>query len=180
MPFQTFNRPAQGGKRPGAGRSIKEQAAQKRLEFGGRLEDIFAAKWANANFVTLILSIREARTLRGRRRRRRLILLGGFASSFESPEHRLRVERLASDADAGGVEDGVRNGRGSGSRRGLPGAARRNKLAVRGLAIRVDQKGVDLRNVPDVDGRIGQPVDRGHALGVKSYSLVKCPTHGLH
>ena len=29
MPFQTFNRPAHGGKRPGAGSSIKEQAAQR-------------------------------------------------------------------------------------------------------------------------------------------------------
>ena len=48
------------------------------------------------------------------------------------------------------------------------------------LPSRVDQKGVDLRNVPDVDGRIAQPVDRGHALGVKSHSLVKCPAHGLH
>src|ERR1051325_7222981 len=87
---------------------------------------------------------------------RRLILLGGLASNFESPEHRRRVERLATDADAGGIEDGVRNGRGSGPCRGFPCAARRNKLAVRGLAIRIDQKSVDLWNVPDVDRRIGQ------------------------
>src|ERR1044072_4998108 len=107
-------------------------------------------------------------------------LLGGFASGLESREHGLRVGRLATDPDGRGVEDGVRNGRGSGPRRGLPGAARRNKLAVRAIAIWVDQKGVDLWNVPDVNGRISQPVDRGHALGVKSHSLVKCPAHGLH
>jgi integrase len=33
------------------------------FEFGGRLEDIFGLKWATVNFVTSILSIREARTL---------------------------------------------------------------------------------------------------------------------
>jgi hypothetical protein len=55
MPLQTFNRPAQGGKRPGAGRSIKEQAAH-RVRHNKKSDSKLSKKKA-AGFTLIFISL---------------------------------------------------------------------------------------------------------------------------
>ena len=83
-------------------------------------------------------------------------------------------ERHPADAHAGGVEDGVGDGRRDRPARRFAGARRRDLRMV-------DQHHVDLfGRLGDVEDRIGQPIDAGHGLVVELDLLPQRAADALH